>query len=140
MASSQTRTKLRPVPRTLTGSPFEVRQELVRLHSAGRLVSMTPPVPVPGGQVRADVTVLAPARTAVRRLTRPGRGRLVLIVTTLTVLGLTVYAVTVAVLWVMAHLVLILGILGAAVALALWAASGGRCPGLHCGGCRGGGH
>ncbi len=127
--------------RRIVGTPAEVAATVTRVRLSGRLVAMTTPRLTRDGDGRVFVNVRYVAPTPPRRTRR--RTALRFAAFAVPAIGLaaaTVYAVARLV----AELIHLLPIIAGAlvVLLVVWAALGraGVCPGLHCPGCRHGGH
>lgn len=135
----------------ITGEQQMVRAALTRAWSDGRLVSMEPPLALPGGRVRVLAHLRPPAPQRRWELVRVWLVRVAKFAAVLAVLAavagvvwLVVLAVlevialvTAAVAWIHAHLALLLvGGVALLFVLGMAVSGGDRCAGLHCGGCR----
>lgn len=141
-----TETQLRAVPRTVIGSPVQVRTALVTAFRTGRLVSSSPARRVGRGLVRVEVVLMEPTFTTrpAQKVSKPRsvptRYKVVGAVVTAAVVVLATVGVLMAVLieWVMAHATQVIGAGSIVVVLALTLAylcRGHACSGLHCAGC-----
>lgn len=119
---------------------------LVMRHlSAAQVAHVTDPEPIPGAPGRVSVRYLPlpnphPARPAqharpTARVTRTERTALVFAGGALVGAAAGIAAML-AVQWLLAHLLLIAGVLIALAALLWLAGRAGVCPGIHCPGCR----
>lgn len=129
----------------VVGERDAVRTALECAYADGRLVGLRSPALLPDGRVRVTAELLEPAPAVHSRRTMSLRPWLIDLgvlagiaaagaAVWLIVLGVLalIALITTAVAWVSAHLVLILVGLG----LLLLCCGGGRCAGVHCGGCR----
>lgn len=134
------------IVKTKTGTPDQVRAWLERAHEAGRLVAVTPPVPVAPGSDRIQVTATVLPMVQVEAYARSGRQgqpvrwsvrRRLVVASTVAVLLLGAAGWVAYEIWVYRYVILLV----VAGLLAAWVLLGraGACPGLHCPGCRCGG-
>lgn len=123
-------------PTLVVGSRVEVEAALRRAQLDGRLGGVRDPLVLDDGRVQV-VAELAPPMTrwSRRRWVAPLLLGGVLVGCVVGVVLVVVAVLSAVVAWVAAHWA---GIVGVAALLALLAVfgGGGRCPGLHCGGCR----
>jgi hypothetical protein len=135
-----------PVPRTLVGTPDQVRNVLNNAHRAGRLVDVAPARRVGPNRVSVDLVLMEPA--AIRPAERvskprsvPARYKVAAGAVTAALVALAAIGALIAALvqWVMDHFAVIAGcaVVLALVALGLasLASKTGRCMGIHCEGC-----
>jgi ABC-type multidrug transport system permease subunit len=140
-----------PTPHVITGEPALVWAALSRANEEGRLVRVERGRRLPGGRVQLVAQLHSVPTRSRWELVRPWLVRVAKLAAVLAVVAavgglvwLLVLAVlevialvTAVVAWVQANLALL--IVGAVALLVLFLAamaSGSRCSGLHCGGCR----
>jgi len=125
----------------LKGTPGQVRARLEVLYASGKLISLTPPQQHGPGQVvvRVQLRDVQPRQHPDKVGTAPRQDWRVpaavcgfVVVVAVAVVALLWWAV----LWLAAHVALVLGILGALLLVLFLAGRAGACPGFHCPGCR----
>lgn len=125
----------------LIGTPGQVRARLEVLYASGKLISLTPPQQHGPGQVvvRVQLRDVQPRQRPDKVGTGPRQDWRVpaavcgfVVVVAVAVVALLWWAV----LWLAAHVALVLGILGALLLVLFLLGRAGACPGFHCPGCR----
>jgi hypothetical protein len=125
--------------RPVIGLPDQVRTALETAWIAGRLVTCKPPQRLAPGKIKVMALLREPGPAPPWWRQPSARGALV--AAGLAVVGalvwLAVWAVTWLVAWIAAHIVGI-AVIGSGIVFGLlWLISSGKCPGLHCSGCKG---
>ena len=125
----------------VTGTAVELSNVVGAHRAAGTFLAISEPYPVTGGRFQVRMTLLeqAPAlraRRAVRRRSRRAECITAAVAGAVLTLGTVGYLLGRLVVFVAAHLPLILGGLTVLLILAAVLGRSGVCTGIHCGGCK----
>lgn len=132
---------MRARDRVIIGDPARVRAVLEDAHARGTLVAFDPPTYLPDGTVRVRARLLEPVASAPVPARRGHRNRAILVGSLVTAGTGTVVGVAWAVIElvqaVVAAFPVLLGLGVVVIVLFGLLVGSGKCPGIHCRGCRG---